>query len=119
MNGRGRATLSVIKNFERRLIEQGLRAAVSLEAAGAAGDRAHTLTAEPLRCLSGGNEFGNGPANGEDHEPGFRYQSAKGKHHAANRWNSSAERQAVEEMRKKISELFAEQRRDSCSRFAQ
>jgi len=131
--GRGAETLAVVKNIERRLSEQGLSAAVSVKAAGAAQNGAPTPwlqsrfaksaqrtasdSATPLAKLMTlvsdikHRKENTMPLSLEQFDERVA-RANKSIDRLETMVDSSGERQAVEEMRREISALFAEQRRD-------
>ena len=131
--GPGGTTLSVARDVQARLLKQGLRAGVVVEAAGAAKDGAPTpwlqkrfdalaqmsgtLSSEPLAERRG--RIANRQQQKEKTMPLSLKQfdervarANKSMDRLEMMVDSGAERQAVEEMRKEISALLAEQRRD-------
>lgn len=131
--GPGAETLAVVKNIERRLFETGLHAAVSVEAAGAGtnghptpwlqnrfDEFAHPAASEPARPLAKlMTSVSDIKHRKEDTMPLSLEQfdervarANKSMDRLETMVDSSGERQAVEEMRREISALFAEQRRD-------
>ncbi|MCW0001563.1 relaxase/mobilization nuclease domain-containing protein [Pararhizobium sp. YC-54] len=131
--GRAGETRSVVRDIERRLSQHGIRAAVSVEAAGAAKDSAPTPwlqnrfdtlslaagsePAEPLRefvtLVSDIKQQKENamPLSLEQFDERVA-RANKSMDRLETMVDSSTERQAVEEMRREVSALFAEQRRD-------
>ncbi|CDZ67501.1 Putative MobZ [Neorhizobium galegae bv. orientalis] len=131
--GPGAETLAVVKNIERRLFEKGLHAAVSVEAAGAGTNGhptpwlqnrfdkfAHPAASEPATPLAKLMTLVSGIKHRKENTMPLSLEQFDERVARANKSmdrletmvNSSGERQAVEEMRREISALFAEQRRD-------
>lgn len=132
--GPGAETRSVSSDMQARLLKQGLRAVVSVEAAGSAKDGAPTpwlqsrfdTLAPRSGARSGGGPLGElkclianiqqlkekiMPLSLEQFEERVA-RANKSMDRLETMVDSGAERQAVEEMRREISALFAEQRRD-------
>ncbi|CAN7643653.1 relaxase/mobilization nuclease domain-containing protein [Rhizobium sp. LjRoot98] len=130
--GPGAVTLAVMKNIERRLFEQGLHAAVSVEVAGA-GKNGHPTPwlqnrfdkfvhppASEATPLAKFVTFVSGIKHRKENTMPLSLEQFDERVARANKSmdrletmvDSSGERQAVEEMRREISTLFAEQRRD-------
>ncbi len=128
--GRGAETLAVVKTIGRQLSEQGLSAAVSVKAAGAAQNGAPTPwlqsrfaksaqrtasnPATPLMTLVSDikhRKENTMPLSLEQFDERVA-RANKSMDRLETMVDSSGERQAVEEMRREISALFAEQRRD-------
>ncbi len=131
--GPGAETSEVVKTIERQLLEQGLSAAVSVEAAGAAQDGAPTLwlqsrfaaldqtmASEPATPLAKMMTLVSDIKHRKENTMPLSLEQFDKRVARANKSmdrletmvDSSGERQAVEEMRREISALFAEQRRD-------
>lgn len=131
--GPGSETLSVIRDNQHRLLQQGLRATVTVEAAGAAKDGAptpwlrnrfdalsRTGGSEPAAPLSEFMTLVSDIKQQKEKTMPLSLEQFDERVARANKSmdrletmvDSRAERQAVEEMRKEISALFAEQRRD-------
>ncbi|MCA1371567.1 relaxase/mobilization nuclease domain-containing protein [Bradyrhizobium sp. BRP14] len=129
--GPGSETLSVIRDNQHRLLQQGLRATVTVEAAGAVKDGAPTpWLRNRFDALTGGSEPAAPLSEFMTLVSDIKQQKEKTMPLSLEQFDervaranksmdrletmvdSSAERQAVEEMRKEISALFAEQRRD-------
>jgi hypothetical protein len=131
--GRGPETLAVVKNIERQLSEHGLRAAVSVEAAGAGvnghptpwlqgrfAKSARTAASEPAAPLAKLMTLVSDIKHRKENTMPLSLEQFDERVARANKSmdrletmvDSSGERQAVEEMRREISSLFAEQRRD-------
>lgn len=131
--GRGAETLAVVKNIERQLSEQGLSAAVSVNAAGAAQNGAPTpwlqsrfakstrrMAADPSTPLVKLMTLVSDIKHRKENPMPLSLEQFDERVARANKSmdrletmvDSSGERQAVEEMRREISALFAEQRRD-------
>ncbi|WP_210171868.1 hypothetical protein [Rhizobium sp. Root1204] len=131
--GRGAETLAVVKNIERQLSEQGLSAAVSIKAAGAAQNGAPTpwlqsrfaksaqrTASDPATPLAKLMTLVSDIKHRKENMMPLSLEQFDERVARANKSmdrletmvDSSGERQAVEEMRREISALFAEQRRD-------
>ncbi|KQY48550.1 relaxase/mobilization nuclease domain-containing protein [Rhizobium sp. Root483D2] len=131
--GRGPETLAVVKNIERQLSGHGLRAAVSVEAAGAGMNgyptpwlqsrfdkSARTATSEPAAPLAKLMTLVSDIKHRRENTMPLSLEQFDERVARANKSmdrldtmvNSSGERQAVEEMRREISALFFQQRRD-------
>lgn len=131
--GRGAETLAVVKTIERQLSEQGLSAAVSVKAAGAAQNGAPTpwlqsrfaksaqrTASDPATPLAKLMTLVSDIKHREENTMPLSLEQFDERVARANKSmdrletmvDSSGERQAVEEMRREISALFAEQRRD-------
>ncbi|CAN7714012.1 relaxase/mobilization nuclease domain-containing protein [Rhizobium sp. LjRoot98] len=131
--GRGAETLAVVKNIERQLSEQGLSAAVSIKAAGAAQNGAPTpwlqsrfaksaqrTDSDPATPLAKLMTLVSDIKHRKENMMPLSLEQFDERVARANKSmdrletmvDSSGERQAVEEMRREISALFAEQRRD-------
>lgn len=132
--GPGSETRSVASDMRARLLKHGLRASVTVEAAGSAKDGAPTPWLQArfdALAQRTGTRPGSGPlaefksliANIQQQKENTMPLSLEQFDERVARANksmdrletmvdSSAERQAVEEMRQEISALFAEQRRD-------
>jgi len=131
--GRGAETLAVVKNIVRQLSEQGLSAAVSVKAAGAAQNGAPTpwlqsrfaksaqrMASDPATPLAKLMAFVSDIKHRKENTMPLSLEQFDERVARANKSmarletvvDSSGERQAVEEMRREISALFAEQRRD-------
>lgn len=129
----GGETLTVVRDIERGLSQHGIRAAVSVEAAGAAKDGAPTRwlqrrfdalsktvgaeSAAPMRefvtLISDIKQQKENamPLSLEQFDERVA-RANKSMDRLETMVDSSTERQAVEEMRREVSALFAEQRRD-------
>jgi hypothetical protein len=131
--GRGGETLAVVKNIERKLSEQGLSAAVSVKAAGAAQNGAPTpwlqsrfaksaqrTASDPATPLAKLMTLVSDIKHRKENTMPLSLEQFDERVARANKSmdrletmvDSSGERQAVEELRREISSLFAEQRRD-------
>ena len=131
--GRGAGTLAVVKTIERQLSEQGLSAAVSVKAAGAAQNGAPTpwlqsrfaaldqrTASKPAAPLAKLMTLVSDIKHRKENTMPLSLEQFDERVARANKSmdrletmvDSSGERQAVEEMRREISALFAEQRRD-------
>lgn len=131
--GRGAETLAVVKTIERQLSEQGLSAAVSVKAAGAAQNGAPTpwlqsrfaksaqrTASDPATPLAKLMTLVSDIKHRKENTMPLSLEQFDERVARANKSmdrletmvDSSGERQAVEEMRREISALFAEQRRD-------
>jgi hypothetical protein len=131
--GRGAETLAVVKNIERLLSEQGLSAAVSVKAAGGAQNGAPTpwlqshfaksaqrTASDPATPLGKLMTLVSDIKHRKENTMPLSLEQFDERVARANKSmerletmvDSSGERQAVEEMRREISALFAEQRRD-------
>jgi hypothetical protein len=128
--GRGAETVAVVKTIERQLSEQGLSAAVSVKAAGAAQNGAPTPWLQS-RFAKSAQRTASDPAtqlmtlvsdikHRKENTMPLSLEQFDQRVARANKSmdrletivDSSGERQAVEEMRREISALFVEQRRD-------
>ncbi|CAN7705534.1 hypothetical protein C6558_23340 [Ensifer sp. NM-2] len=126
----GGETLSVVRDFEARMLKLGLRSDVFIEAVGSSkeGSPSHWLqkrfeafaqrsgapSSEPsaaLKTLIQQQKEKTMPLSLEQFDERVS-RANKSMDRLETMVDSSAERQAVEEMRKEISALFAEQRRD-------
>lgn len=131
--GRGAETLAVVKNIERQLSQQGLSAAVSVKAVGAARNGAPTpwlqshfaksaqkTASDPATPLGKLMNLVSDIKHRKENTMPLSLEQFDERVARANKSmdrletmvDSSGERQAVEEMRREISALFAEQRRD-------
>ncbi|WP_322886779.1 relaxase/mobilization nuclease domain-containing protein (plasmid) [Sinorhizobium medicae] len=131
--GPGAETLEVVNNIERRLFEQGLSATVSVEAAGGAQNGAPTpwlqsrfaaldqrTASKPAAPLAKLMTLVSDIKQRKENTMPLSLEQFDERVARANKSmdrletmvDSSGERQAVEEMRREISALFAEQRRD-------
>lgn len=131
--GRGAETLAVVKTIKRQLSEQGLSATVSVKAAGAAHNggptpwlqsrfakSAQRMASDPVTPLAKLMTLVSDIKHRKDNAMPLSLEQFDERVARANKSmdrletmvDSSGERQAVEEMRREISALFAEQRRD-------
>ncbi|CAN7706653.1 hypothetical protein LJR257_005567 [Ensifer adhaerens] len=128
--GPGGETLSVVRDFEARMLKLGLRFDVIIEAVGSSKEgspspwlqkrfeafaqRSGAPSSEPsaaLKTLIQQQKEKTMPLSLEQFDERVS-RANKSMDRLETMVDSSAERQAVEEMRKEISALFAEQRRD-------